>query len=76
MTAEQDWLKDRVAYLKGLKSPNDQQALLIALADKPSLSTQEQKKLSLLIKAEKAAVRAAKARQAAASLIHAERRAL
>jgi len=28
------WLKDRVAYLKGLKSRNEQQELLVLLAEK------------------------------------------
>lgn len=68
------WLKDRVAHLKGLKSPSDQQALLVLLAEKPARTEQDEKKLVALVRAEKAAVRAAKARQQAANMINAERR--
>lgn len=75
MQTAQEWLQDRVAYLKGLKSPNDQQALLVLLAEKPTRDAQDEKKLAALVRAEKAAIRAAKARQEAANLIHAEKRA-
>ena len=71
----EDWLKDRVAYLKGLKSPNDQQALLVLLAEKPDRTALDEKKLAALVRAEKASVRAAKARTAAANLINAEKKA-
>lgn len=70
------WLKDRVTYLKGLKSPNDQQALLVLLAEKPARTELDEKKLVTLIRAEKAAIRAAKARQQAANMINAERKAV
>jgi len=70
-----EWLQDRIAYLKALKSPNDQQALLILLAEKQQRTKQEEKKLTALIRAEKANLRAAKARQAAANLINAEKKA-
>jgi len=75
MQTDQEWLKDRVAYLKGLKSPNDQQALLVLLAEKPTRNALDEKKLAALVRAEKAAIRAAKARQEAATLIHSEQRA-
>lgn len=71
---ERDWLGDRIKHIKGLKSPNDQQALLVALAEKDNRSDLEEKKLSALIRAERASVRAMKARQEAASLIYAEQR--
>ena len=29
-----EWLEDRVAYIRGLKSPNDHQRLLLLLNDK------------------------------------------
>ena len=70
-----EWFQDRIAYLKALKSPNDQQALLILLAEKQQRTKQEEKKLTALIRAEKANLRAAKARQAAANLINAEKKA-
>jgi len=71
----QDWLKDRVTYLKGLKSRNEQQELLVLLAEKTSKTAQDEKKLNAIIKAEKAAEKATKARQEAAKLISAENRA-
>lgn len=70
-----DWLQDRVTYLKGLKSPGDQQALLVLLAEKQQRTPQDEKKLAALVRAEKASVKAAKARQDAANLINAEKKA-
>ncbi len=70
-----DWLRDRVAYLNGLKSRSDQQELLVLLAEKPVRSTADEKKLAALVRAEKAGVRAARARQDAANLINAEKKA-
>jgi hypothetical protein len=71
---ENHWLSTRVTYLKGIKSRNDQQELLILLADKNERTSQDEKKLVALVRAEKASVRAAKARQEAATLINAERK--
>lgn len=71
---ENHWLATRVTYLKGLKSRNDQQELLVLLADKKDRTSQDEKKLVALVKAERASVRAAKARQEAANLINAERK--
>ena len=71
-----DWIKDRVAYLKGLKARTEQQELLVLLADNPSRSAQDSRKLQALVKAEKAAVRASKARQEVATLLNAEKRAV
>ena len=71
---ENHWLTTRVTYLKGLKSRNDQQGLLVLLADKKDRTSQDEKKLVALVKAERASVRAAKARQEAANLINAERK--
>ena len=71
-----DWLQDRVAYIKGLKSPIDQQALLVMLAEKQQRTPQDEKKLAALVRAEKASVKAAKARQDAANLINAEKKAI
>jgi hypothetical protein len=72
---ENAWLVSRVAYLKGLKSRTDQQELLVLLAEKTDRTPKDEKNLAALVKAEKANVRAAKARQEAASLINAERKA-
>ena len=73
---ENAWLVSRVAYLKSLKSRTDQQELLVLLAEKTDRTPKEEKSLAALVKAEKANVRAAKARQEAASLINAERKAV
>ena len=71
-----NWLTDRVAYLKGVKARTEQQELLVLLADNPARTAQDSKKLLALIKAEKAAVRASKARQEVAMLLNAEKRAV
>ena len=70
------WLTDRVAYLKGLKARTEQQELLVLLADNPARTAQDGKKLAALVKAEKAAVRASKARQEVSNLLNAEKRAV
>lgn len=69
------WLKDRVAHLKGLKTRSDQQELLVLLAEKTNRTPQDEKKIAVLAKAEKAAIRAAKARLDAANLINGEKKA-
>jgi hypothetical protein len=68
------WLKDRVTFLKGLKSRTEQQELLVILSEKTNRTPQDEKKLVALAKAEKANVRAAKARQDAAKLINDEKK--
>ncbi|MFZ6690113.1 conjugal transfer protein TraD [Undibacterium sp. SXout11W] len=70
-----DWLKDRITYIKGLKAPSDQQSLLVILAEKENRTSQDDKKLSAIIRAEKASIKAVKARQEVANLINAEKRA-
>lgn len=75
MTQQDEWLSSRVAYLKALKSPTDMQVLMIALAEKQERTADEEKKLAALVKADKAAQRAAKARQAADRLIQSEQKA-
>jgi hypothetical protein len=72
MTSDQ-WLTNRLAYLRGLKAPSDQQRLLLMLADKPDRTTEDERKLAALIRAEKAADRAQKARANAARIINAEK---
>ena len=68
------WLQDRVAYLRGLKSRTEQQELLVLLAEKTNRTAQDDKKFNAIIRAEKAAQRAAKARQDVARLINEENR--
>lgn len=69
------WLTDRVTYLKGLKSPTEQQQLLVLLAEKSARTPQDEKKLAALVKAEKAIIRANKAKQEAANMINADKKA-
>lgn len=71
---EQDnWLASRLAYLRGLKSPNEQQRLMVTLADKPDRTAADGRKLLALARAEKAAERAQQARANAAKIINAEK---
>ncbi len=68
-----EWLTARIAYLRGLKSPSDQQRLLLLLAAKPERSSDDNRKLSALVRAEKAAERAQKAKANAARIVNAEK---
>lgn len=70
------WLSDRVTFLKALKTRSEQQELLVLLAENTKRSPLDTKKLTALVKAEKASIRASKARQDAASLINAEKKTL
>lgn len=67
------WLDDRLAYIRGLKAPSDQQALLVALAEKANQSAEDKRKIAALVRAEKAAERAQKARANAARIVNAEK---
>jgi hypothetical protein len=49
-----EWINDRIKYLKGLKSRNEQQELLVLLAEKPNRTAQDDKKFNTIIRAEKA----------------------
>ena len=65
-----NWFENRITHIKGLKTPTEQQKMLALLAEKANRTSQEEKYLSALIRAEKANERAAKARTAAATLIN------
>ena len=54
------WLAERLAYLRGLKAPSDQQRLLLMLADKPDRTADDGRKLAALVRAEKARADAAR----------------
>src|SRR5471030_307166 len=69
-----EWLSQRVAFIKSLKSPSTQQKLIVLLSEKPSLELAEKKKLSVLIRAEKAQQRAVETRAKATALLNAEKR--
>lgn len=70
------WLNDRVTFLKALKTRTEQQELIVLLAENTKRSPRDTKKLAALVKAEKASIRANKARQDAANLINEEKKAL
>lgn len=71
--APDKWLTARLTYLRGLKILSDQQKLLLTLADKPNLTIDDERKFVALVRAEKAAERAQKARADAARIINAEK---
>ena len=60
-TVDPKWLKNKVAFLKGLKKKADNQALLIVLAENPTRTPVEDRKLNALVALEKAADRHAEA---------------
>lgn len=70
---QDDWLNGRLAYLRGLKTPSDHQRLLLLLAEKPDRTPEDERKLTALVRAEKAAERAQKARANAARIVNAEK---
>jgi hypothetical protein len=72
---QEKWAADRVQYIRGLKSPNEQQKLMLILTDKADKTAQDIKTLSLLMKAEQAAEKAQEARAKVMNLIQAEKRA-
>ena len=72
---EKDWLDNRVLHLKGLKSRTEQQNILIELHEKKDRTAQDDRKLNILLKAEKTAERANKARLDASKLIQSEKHA-
>ena len=72
---QEKWAADRVQYIRGLKSPNEQQRLMVLLTDKANKTAQDIKTLSLLIQAEQAAEKAQEARTRVMNLIQTEKRA-
>lgn len=67
------WLNERVEALRALKTPNEHQQMLLTLHDKVPRSTEDERKLAALIKAERAAGRAQKARATASRILKEER---
>ncbi|MFP1456035.1 conjugal transfer protein TraD [Escherichia coli] len=74
MTNREEWLSAKIAYINGLKSPSEQQRLLVLLAERNRTTTDE-KTLSALIRAEKTAEKAAAAKARVTAIIAAERKA-
>lgn len=68
-----EFIKQRVTYIKGLKSPNDRQALLVALFDKKNKTATDEKKLRALVKVEKAELKAQEAKANIAKLLSTEK---
>lgn len=67
------WIAERAAFFRGLKSRTEQQELFLLLLDKPNRNSEEEKKLAALIRADRAAVRASKARSDVAKLLRTEK---
>ncbi|PTQ77076.1 conjugative transfer protein TraD [Nitrosospira multiformis] len=62
------WLTARLAYLRGLKAPGEQQRQLLSLVDKLRRTDADSRILAALIKVEAAAERAQRAKAEAARL--------
>ena len=67
------WLLERVEYLRKLKAPNEQQRLLMLLAEKLDRSPTDDRNLAVLVRAEKADERLAKLRASAARVVSEEK---
>ena len=67
------YLEQLVRRFRGYKSPNDTQRLIILLGSKSERTDEDNKKLSILLKAEKAADKLIKARAATNKIINAEK---
>lgn len=68
-----EWLPERLAYLRGLRSPTEQQRLLLLLAEKIGRTVDDERKLKALVRAERAAQRVQKARADVARVLDAEK---
>lgn len=67
------WILERLLYIRNLKSPNDQQRLLLLLYEKQNRTAEDNRKLSFLVKAEWAEVKAQKAKSDVARIVQAEK---
>lgn len=72
-TINTDYLDDLVKRFKGFKSPNDTQQLIIILGEKENRSEDDNRKLAVLMKAERKADQLAKARADARRMIDADK---
>ena len=70
-----DWLSEKTIYISALKNPTDAQKLLFELAKIEYRTTDQERKLNALIKAEKAIDRANKQKIAVKKLLNAEKEA-
>ena len=69
-----EWLTNRVEYLKSLKALSEPQQLLVLLTEKPDRSAADNQLFAALVRLEQANDRAAQARVAATKLIQANKR--
>lgn len=67
-----DYLNKIATRFRGFKKPNDIQKLIILLSEKSNRDSEDNKKLAVLIKAQKSADQLFKARKAANDVINAE----
>ena len=70
---DEKYLDDLVKRFKGFKSPNDMQKLIVLLGEKDNRNDDDNRKLSVLLKAEKKADQLVKARADARRLIDADK---
>lgn len=70
---KETWILERLIYIRNLKSPNDQQRLLLLLYEKKNRTAEDNRKLSFLVKAEWAEVKAQKAKSDVARIVQAEK---
>jgi hypothetical protein len=75
LTMTDAWTQHRLKHLRGLKSLTDHQRAMLMLADKSPRTDDDEIKLAALIKAERAAERAQKARASATRILNAQKRA-
>ncbi|HID1023461.1 TPA: conjugal transfer protein TraD [Klebsiella michiganensis] len=66
-------IEERISYIKGLKSPSDHQKMLILLWEKPEKTPEDDRKLSVLWKAERAVMKAQAAKADVARIMNAEK---
>ncbi|WP_133254429.1 hypothetical protein [Paraburkholderia unamae] len=66
-------MNERIGVIRELKTPTEHQRALLALFDNPVRRADEERKLAALVKAEKAAVRAQKARANATRVLKEDR---
>ena len=67
------WTVDRIKYLRGLKSPNQSQMLLILLFDKTEKTDQDYKSIGVLVRNEKTVAKVAKTQGAVLNLLKKEK---
>ena len=72
-TIDTAYLDDLIKRFQGFKSPNDTQQLIVILSEKDNRSDADNRKLAVLMKAERKADQLAKARADARRLVDAEK---